>query len=139
MKKIRLIVGVLGFLLVSGIVMAQDFRGDWRGTLDIEGRDSTVTARIVIAGGSARQYFSNGSGGWRLVDPINATFTTFGNNATLSWINAGGIWTETQTYNMTLLDDDTVEVLHIRHVNNRHPGGDGDPWFYMARGVMTRQ
>lgn len=130
---------VLGALIVlSGSLSASDYVGDWIGRIGVHGGDSELNVRLLIEGGTAIQFFPRDGGGWRLVEPVNAQFTSHGNNAVFHWLNSGGIWTETQSYHLSLIDEDTIRVVWLRMVNNRAPDEDGDPWYLTGDGYLYR-
>ena len=135
-KRIAFAIGV--FFLFSSAVNASDFIGDWSGTISIIGRDGSLTVRLLIEGGTAVQYFPTDAGGWRLVEPVSAQYTSHRNNAVFHWLNSGGIWTETQSFHLSQIDRDTLEVVWVRMVNNRAAGEDGDPWFLTGSGFLFR-
>ena len=128
---------VMGFIVMGVVVHAQEWNGDWRGSIDVNERDVSFDVRIVIEGGGARQYFTDDDG-WRLTDPVHAQFSQHRNNAHFFWLNSGGIWTETQSYHLSMIDDETIEVIYVRHVNNRAPGDDGEPWSLTGVGYLMR-
>ena len=139
MKYRTTLLAIAFFMTFAGMVYSQDFRGDWSGGIELDGRDSVVMIRIVIEGGSARQYFPTDDGGWSLVEPRQAQYTQHQNNAHISWIASGGIWTETQSFHLSMINENELEVVYVRHVNNRTPGEDGEPWFLRGRGILARK
>ena len=133
---------VFGFVIVMlGLGMAShaaDFDGEWVGSIEVHGRDFEFQVRIVVEDGQADQYFEGDGTPWRRVDPRQSSFTEHRNNAHLVWLNSGGIWTETQSYHLSMVNETTLEVLYTRHVNNRAPGEDGEPWSLIGSGTLER-
>ena len=69
----------------------------------------------------------------------NTSFTYQTNNAVYTWVNSGGIWTETQSYMFTLTEG-RLQILHIRMVNNDKEGAtDNEVWGYMQNGLLERR
>ena len=56
------------------------------------------------------------------------------NITTLEWINSGGIWTETQFFICTKVNQESIEVLHIRYVTNE--GSEGESWYYGGKTIF---
>ena len=55
----------------------------------------------------------------------NSSFTYQTNNAVYTWVNSGGIWSETQSYMFTITESQ-LQILHIRMVNNDKEGNTED-------------
>ena len=133
---------VLGFVFVilslGAVSHAAEFDGEWVGTIDLQGHDYEFQVMIVVQDGKAEQYFESDGNSWRLVNPQRSSFSEHRNNAHLVWLNSGGIWTETQSYHLSMINETTLEVLYTRHVNNRVTGEDGEPWSLVGSGTLTR-
>ena len=68
----------------------------------------------------------------------NSSFTYQTNNAVYTWVNSGGIWSETQSYLFTLTEG-KLQILHIRMVNNDKEGvTEGEVWGYMQAGFLEK-
>lgn len=140
MRKIGSVV-LLALILtmsLSPAVMGQSnsrFDGDWIGK--INAGEHEVSIRLVIRGNQARQYF-RGEDGWEVVSPDKMDFMIDRNNAVMVWLNSGGVWSETQTYSLSLKSDNQLEVVWTRHVNNLRPSQNNDTWNLTGAGTLTK-
>lgn len=62
--------------------------------------------------------------------------TSKGQITTLEWIDVGGVWSETQKFIITKIDENSLRVLHIRYVVNK--GSETESWFYGGVGFFFR-
>ena len=150
MKRILLTITTLFFITlgVNGQNYNSELVGIWRGTLERTDTEDQTVAQISIfkEGGrlvAARQ-FVNDDGELYNAKRSNSSTIAQENNLTYSWVNNGGIWSESQTYMMALTtDNDNDEVLivyHIRLVNNDHSDDSQDDfWGYEEIGLFYRQ
>jgi len=130
---------LLAFLLpLKSLAQGVNFDGDWRGTVTVKDQGS-LQMRFVIKDGKYQQFYYN-DGSW---SPAGSRpmeyYREYQDIAMLGWINSGGIWTENQSYSLTWVDDDTVQILWARHVTNRAAGEPGDSWNIVGEGTLKRQ
>ena len=60
------------------------------------------------------------------------------NNIAFFWINSGGVWTETQAFSMSLVEDGVMAVKCLRHVNNIKNEQESEEWGYFQEGYAYR-
>ena len=138
---------VVFLVLFSGNSIAQDFNRDFVGiyggtVVRIDDEDQTTymqfNFRINDEGKLiCNRQFSNDEGEIYNDVKDNFTFVYQENSAVYTWINAGGIWTEIQTFMFTFNDGD-LQLLHMRWVNNDTDEGN-NIWGYMQRGLLEKQ
>ena len=123
---------------MSAVAYAQDvFDGDWRGKLGLLDYSSEVPIRVWISGGEAYNYKCEDSQ-WLRFGSESRSFVVQRNNALLSWINEGGVWTETQIFSLSYVNEDTLALVWARHVNNIKSEGDYDTWQMFGRGTLKK-
>jgi hypothetical protein len=115
------------------------FNGVWVGeiTLDDEGR--SIDIRIDISGNKVVQYFGDDEEGWEPTEPDEDYFMYNRNNLVYMWVNKGGVWSETQVYSLSFINEKTVNIVWLRHVNNYRIGGDNEDWHLTGEGQLTKQ
>jgi hypothetical protein len=115
-----------GRVPMDSAAMRESFNGDWVGS-DI---------RLQINGNRITQYFKNDDGSWFVVKPEKQYFLYDRNNLVYIWLNTGGVWSETQAYSLSIVNNATMNIVWSRHVNNYsdseplnntwHRGGEGE-------------
>jgi hypothetical protein len=139
MRRLWIIAGFL--VCVAGIAGAtdlSDFAGDWRGEVQIDGKQNTMSLRIEIDDTTVYQYFADSKGRWSVVEPDVENWDCMGDNLLYFWINTGGIWSETQVFSLTRIDSSTLSIRWTRHVNNRARGSSGEDWFLVGGGKLRK-
>lgn len=150
MKKLLLTITTLLFITLG--VNAQNYNSDlvgtWFGKLERTDNDNETVAQFSIfrEGGRlvcARQ-FANDDGEIYNATRGNSSTIAQSNNLTYSWVNSGGIWSESQTYFFTLTtDDDNDEVMYVYHIrlvnNDSEDDSDDDVWGYEEIGLFYRK
>jgi hypothetical protein len=136
----------------------EKFIGDWIGSIKLNFRDlyaddidindpdildgKIVDLRINISANSIKQYFFNiealnneypddesfQNAMWRLVKPEKEYYIYDGNNLIYGWLNIGGVWTENQTFNLSIIDNELLFLVWTRHVNNNFDDADNNVW-----------
>jgi hypothetical protein len=53
-----------------------------------------------------------------------------------TWINSGGVWTETQTFMLSYVNEDKYELVWSRQVLNFKDEGDNEAWFVQGSGTL---
>ena len=139
------------FILFSIVAYSQDFAppynsefiGEWQGTVtrqDDSGETTVMrfafyksehTGKLVC-----NRMFSNDAGNlYKNVDD-NFTFVYEENSAVYTWVNAGGVWTEIQSFMFTIVDNG-IQIVHTRWVNNDKEDGH-QIWGYMQTGILVK-
>lgn len=149
MKRTFLISLLTLALFITGVsnLQAQDYNSDivgiWQGTVIRQGDSDEETTmrfnfRVSEYDGKLicnRQFSEDGEIYNDVKD--NFSFVYQENSAVYTWINAGGVWTEIQTFMFTLNDDD-LQLIHMRWVNN--VGEDGNSiWGYQQAGLLEKR
>lgn len=125
-----------------------DLIGTWRGSLERTDTDGETTAQLVIykEGGRlvCRRQFVNDDSELYNANRGNSSTIAQENNLTYSWVNNGGVWSESQTYFCSITtdgdNDETLYVYHIRLVNNdKIDDSEDDVWGYEEIGLFYRQ
>ena len=127
-------------------------KGDWRGTLvtanapdsadDFEWRSPT-RFRLVISDSSRRVYVWNEET-WREIKPGTFGITVFDTSAVVTSITRGidedGVWVETWSFALTVIDSNHVRAMFQRQVNNKDMkrNDPGATWGHVAFGVLER-
>lgn len=139
MRIIRTTLMVLAILV--GVTRAaggaNPFVGDWRGTMATEQRPVKVPVRVSVGENSATHYFCT-DGKWVTGGKKRLWFGWQNNNALLSWIDTGGLWTETQTFSLSYVNTDTVSLVWTRHVNNKKESTDNTTWHTFGGGTLRK-
>lgn len=131
------IISILIFCLTSLNIRAEDspsFEGDWSGLIKIT-EENEARIRIKIEGSNFTQFFES-DGEWAAVNPAKSYFESFQDSAMAGWINSSGIWTESQTFSLSYVNAEKLNVVWNRHVTNREEGKDGEPWNMRGEGEL---
>ena len=115
-----------------------DFNGTWTGSVAIDGEDYAFNLRIVITSNGVSQYFRNDDGTWRVVAPGGERYIWSRNNLIYAWVDQGGVWSETQTYSLSLIDSQTLDVVSSRHVNNYEVSSNNETWNLIGKGRLRK-
>lgn len=137
--KLRFLPFVVALLLPFGsLAQGVDFDGDWSGTVTVKDQGA-LQMRFVIKDGKYTQYNHN-DGEWSQAGtrPMEY-YREFSDIAMMGWIQSGGVWTENQSYSLTWVDSDTVQIVWTRHVTNRNPDEKGTSWNIVGEGTLKRQ
>ena len=105
-------------VLLDSNAMREQFNGDWVGT----------DTRLQINGNRIIQYFKDNNGTWYPISPEKQFFLYGRNNLVYIWLNMGGVWSETQVFSLSNIDNNTLDLVWNRHVNNIDNNGDNDVW-----------
>ncbi|MCA1558523.1 MAG: hypothetical protein LC731_08295 [Acidobacteria bacterium] len=141
MKRVGWLLSVLLMVMLATAQATQaqsasKFDGDWVGTISTpEGQELSV--RLVIRGGAVSQYFRDETG-WRPVNPNKMSLITDRNNAVVVWLNAGGVWSETQVYSLSYKSNGKLDIVWTRHVNNIKEGGENETWNVIGAGTLRK-
>jgi len=116
--------------------------GEWQGTLTrVEDTDETVVVRFKFYKSEHtgklvcnRMYVNDAGVLYNNIDD-NFTFVYEGNNAVYTWINTGGVWSETQLF-MFAYTEQGIQLVHTRWVNNE--GDAHNVWGYTEAGILQK-
>jgi hypothetical protein len=137
---------------ISKTALPDDLRGDWRGTLvianapdshdDLDWRNPN-RFRFVISESSVHVLAWDNET-WREIKPGTFAITTYETSAVITSITSGndedGVWVETWSFAVTVIDSDHIRAMFQRQVNNKDMKRD-DPaatWGQIAFGILER-
>lgn len=137
----RLLFVLLSCIFFTALhAQAYKFSGDWSGKISINDRNDPIWVRINIDGSKITQYFyDEDSRSWSPTSPVLARYDYNINNFMYFWMNNSTVWTETQTYMLSYVNDDKLYVVWSRQVNNIQQGSDYDVWSLQGSGYLTRR
>jgi hypothetical protein len=120
------------------------FRGDWIGEVTVKDADGDeagkMQVKITISNNTVTQSFKDNNGNWYAVDADKDNCAYNRNNIVYSWVNKGGIWSETQVYSLSMLTNKTMNIVWLRHVNNyRENSFINSVWNLTGEGELTKQ
>ncbi len=121
---------------------AVKFKGVWEGNIEIvrDQKSSTTKIRVKITDSEVVQYFYEESKNeWGPVNPDIIRFTCDRNNAIVYWHNHGGVWSETQVYSMSFLNNGELDLAWLRHVNNVRKNENNETWQLIGRGKLLKK
>lgn len=115
------------------------FTGDWYGKIT-SNRGNALWVRLKIDYDNVTQYFyDDDDKQWNPVSPVVAKYTSNKNNLLYYWMNNSSVWSETQTYALSYVSDDKLNVVWTRQVNNIKEDEDNDVWSLQGSGYLTRR
>jgi hypothetical protein len=129
-----------------------EFHGTWEGTLQRTSLPSAEVKpewtdagriRIVISKADVKVFTWNDDE-WRQIKPKTFGITVFDTNAVISSITSGrdndGVWVETWSFAVSIIDSQRLHALFQRQVNNKDlPRDDPDAtWGTVAFGKLER-
>jgi len=130
----------LTLFLISVYLAAQDpvFDGVWVGYMYDDNEEMINYLVIEIAGDSVTQLgFNSETEEYYVMEFDVQAFHADRNNALYYWLNQGGVWSETQSYHMSLVNENKANLIWTRQVNNIKEG-DNEVWDETAKGHMER-
>ncbi|MCU7549844.1 hypothetical protein OCK74_12000 [Chitinophagaceae bacterium LB-8] len=137
----HLFLSLLGFMLFTSLsAQSYKFNGDWSGKISVLGSNDDLWVRISIKDNYITQYFyDNDTNGWEPVAPIMARYGSNKNNFLYFWMNNSEVWSETQTYMLSYVNDEKLYVVWSRQVNNIKQDEDNNVWSLQGSGYLTRR
>lgn len=121
---------------------ANSYDGVWAGILENTNKNKLIMI-VQISNGVASKYSFNKS--TNKLEKHNflkeATMVT-GNNLSYTWMNKGGVWSETQAHMISYLRPDVIKCRLIRQVTNTQESEDApgmnDEWSTYYQGTLDR-
>jgi hypothetical protein len=118
----------------------RNFNGLWKGTLNKD--DGTdLTLKIYIDNNNVYATHIDEDGD--LAKDLNKEVIwskAFGEQLVFVWIDAGGVWTETQMFSISFVREGKLSVYYTRHVSNESDDYDGNTdWGYTATGYFYQE
>jgi hypothetical protein len=147
MKKFLTLVLCLSIIhLTNGQDYANNearFEGEWFGLIyDDEGEQTNYLRLTVNYDGSYFIPYSYGYDSdteeWYEREFIFEDFNVNRNNAQYTWMNYGGVWSETQTYFLSMVNNNEIEMIWVRQVNNEQENGNNEVWSVQGTGTLER-
>ncbi|WP_316820434.1 hypothetical protein [Pedobacter gandavensis] len=118
------------------------YDGIWAGLLENSKKDKLVII-VQISNGMATKYRYNQETKKleKYTFPKEATMAV-GNNLSYTWMNKGGVWSETQTHMISYLRPDVIRCRLIRQVTNAQASEDdpdlNEEWSTYFMGTLDR-
>ena len=126
-------------------------KGDWQGHLENK-TDGNSFVRIFIKENTARISINKkkraevdfcSDEGIQTPSNEHKSFHILGNNALFTWMSSGENdngtrWTETQVLSLSYVNESTLEVAWIRHVNNIKDEGDDLTVPMFGKGILKK-
>jgi hypothetical protein len=123
----------------SNKTIPAQFHGNWIGEMNVKEGNSAIKIRLVVTANKVTQFFQD-DGSWYEVKPNTSDFDFDRNNLVYVWVNKGGIWTETQAYSLSLVNNGTMNIVWSRHVNNYYKDEpEDDTWHIGGEGMIRKQ
>lgn len=139
MKRIILV----GLMVCSALGMSaqsRSFDGVWTGSLKTdEGNEFNVT--LYVEDNNVYSVTTDEEGD-RIKDTDYEVIWSkgYGEQLNYTWMNKGGVWTETQTYSLVYVNNSKLSVHFLRHVSNQSEEYDGNTdWGYFATGYLYKE
>jgi hypothetical protein len=136
-KKLGILICLLTIFTSFSYAQSRKFDGYWFGTITTSG-DREVEIILKVENNIAHQMVYSESEGLKMYNWPRESTQYLRNNLSYTWLNMGGVWTETQTFMLSYLNDDELQALWIRQVNNLKEDVDNEEWFVTGRGIMRR-
>jgi hypothetical protein len=150
LKQLSKFALIILFVVAWGLPQAEaqhvarksSFDGFWIGELS-DSDDDTNLVIIGINNGVAQRYFyDDEEDDFFPGEYFDESTLIAGNNVSYTWVNKGGIWSETQTHLMDYLRPDLLYCILVRQVNNasedeEYPGLNNE-WSITYEGTLSR-
>lgn len=143
--KIALIMSCF-FLLLSAkaqhIATSSSYDGIWAGILKNDNGDKLVSIIRISNGIASRYSYNTETKRLERSSFLKESSMLLGNNLSYTWMNKGGIWSETQTHMIAYLKPDVLYCRLIRQVNNasedENTPGINNEWSTYYQGKIDR-
>ena len=128
-------------LLIPFTLFAQDanFDGTWFGYIYDDDDEAVNYLLVEIEGDQVTQYsYDSENDTYNEYNFDVQEFHVHRNNALYFWMNMGGVWSETQSYHLSLLAPGKAKMLYTRQVNNIREEGENEAWETLGTGTLTK-
>ncbi|MDR1901799.1 MAG: caspase family protein [Treponema sp.] len=119
------------------------FKGMWIGEITIRDENGEAggkaSIKIDISNNKITQYFKDNNNNWYMVTPATDNYEFDRNNIIYSWVNKGGVWSETQAYSLSIVNNKTLNIVWLRHVNNYREDSINNIWNLTGEGQLIKQ
>ena len=138
MKKSLILLLLLIFINHVSFGQRQKFDGYWFGKLKTSD-DREASVILKIENNTAHQMSYSEQEGLQVSDRDKEYTQSLRNNLCYTWLNMGGVWSETQTFMLSYLNSEELQIIWIRQVNNIKEGTDeNEEWYVIGRGTMEK-
>lgn len=116
------------------------FDGYWAGVITTSAEDDDkVTMILKITNGVAKRvYYDKDTKSLETSDFLKESTSILRNNLTYTWMNKGGVWSETQTYMASYINKEKLQLIWARQVNNIGEDEDNEEWYLIGRGELLK-
>lgn len=143
-KLVLTLICAIFFLSAKGqhIATASSYEGVWAGVIQNNSENKLAIIVKVSNGVATRYNYNSKDKKIEKYDFPKEVTMILGNNLSYTWLNKGGIWSETQTHMMSYLAPDMLKCRLIRQVTNAEESKD-DPgvnneWSTYYQGILDR-
>ncbi|PTX13601.1 hypothetical protein C8N37_101349 [Sphingobacterium faecium] len=143
-KSMLVLICTLLFLTANGqhVATPNSYEGIWAGVLK-NSKDSKLAVIVRVSNGTATRYNYNvDNNKIEKYDFLKEMTMIAGNNLSYTWMNKGGVWSETQTHMMSYAAPDMLKCRLIRQVTNTEESKDdpgmNDEWSTYFQGFLDR-
>lgn len=138
MKKPLILIVLLIFINQVSFGQRQKYDGYWLGELKTSD-DREVTVILKIENNIACQMQYTEQEGLQFSERDKEYTQSLRNNLCYTWLNMGGVWSETQTFMLSFLNSEKLQILWARQVNNiKEDADENEEWYVIGRGTMTK-
>lgn len=118
------------------------YDGIWAGILENNNKNKLILI-VRISNGIATKYtYNKESQKLEKYNFLKEATMSVGNNLSYTWMNKGGVWSETQTHMISYLRPDVIRCRLIRQVTNTQESEDApgmnDEWSTYYLGTLDR-
>lgn len=118
------------------------YDGIWAGILENDNKSKLIMIVQVSNGVASKYSYNKSTKKLEKHNFLKETSMIAGNNLSYTWMNKGGIWSETQTHMISYLRPDVIRCRLIRQVTNTQDSEDApgmnDEWSTYYTGTLDR-
>lgn len=140
--RLLTLIACLSFIALGNLATAQsrDFDGLWSGKIN---KDDGTTFELQLYIDDNNVYATYIDSDGDLAKDLNKEVIWskgYGQQLNFVWIDAGGIWTETQMFSLVWISSSKLSVYYVRHVSNESDDFDGNTdWGYSGTGYLYEE
>ncbi|TCK85463.1 hypothetical protein [Albibacterium bauzanense] len=124
------------------VARKSSFDGFWIGELSDSDDDTNIVIIGIKDGVAQRYFYDEEEDDFFPSEYFDESTLIAGNNVAYTWVNKGGIWSETQAHLMDYLRPNLLYCVLIRQVNNAAADEDfpsmNNEWSTTYEGTLTR-